>query len=59
MQKPMKSNAPLCGQKRLGGMTRKGREIVASLTEARELEQAGIPIESRFTVRRWNCRMSR
>jgi len=32
-------------------MTRKGREIVASLAEAVEVERAGIPIESRFTVR--------
>ena len=32
-------------------MTAKGREIVASLAEAVEVERAGIPIESRFTVR--------
>lgn len=32
-------------------MTPKGREIVASLAEAVEVERAGIPIESRFTVR--------
>ena len=32
-------------------MTPKGREIVASLNEAIEVERAGIPIESRFTVR--------
>jgi DNA-binding transcriptional regulator YiaG len=32
-------------------MTSKGREIVASLAEAIEVERAGIPIESRFTVR--------
>jgi|HubBroStandDraft_1064217.scaffolds.fasta_scaffold118380_2 DNA-binding transcriptional regulator YiaG len=33
------------------GMTSKGREIVASLAEAVAVERAGIPIESRFTVR--------
>jgi len=32
-------------------MTSKGREIVASLREALEVERAGVPIESRFTVR--------
>jgi putative transcriptional regulator len=32
-------------------MTSKGREIVASLAEAIEVQRAGIPIESRFTVR--------
>jgi DNA-binding transcriptional regulator YiaG len=32
-------------------MTSKGREIVASLIEAIEVEKSGIPIESRFTVR--------
>jgi putative transcriptional regulator len=32
-------------------MTPKGREIVASLMEAVAVENAGIPIESRFTVR--------
>lgn len=32
-------------------MTAKGREIVASLREAAEVERAGIPVESRFTVR--------
>jgi putative transcriptional regulator len=32
-------------------MTAEGREIVASLTEAVEVELAGVPIESRFTVR--------
>jgi DNA-binding transcriptional regulator YiaG len=37
--------------RRSGRMTAKGREIVASLTEALEVEQAGIPLESRFTVR--------
>jgi putative transcriptional regulator len=31
--------------------TAKGREIVASLREAIEVEKAGVPIESRFTVR--------
>jgi DNA-binding transcriptional regulator YiaG len=31
--------------------TRKGREIVASLTEAIEVEHSRIPIESRFTIR--------
>ncbi|HZK79662.1 MAG TPA: helix-turn-helix domain-containing protein [Humisphaera sp.] len=36
---------------RAGRMTAKGREIVASLTEAIEVERAGIPLESRFTVR--------
>lgn len=34
-----------------GRTTSKGREIVASLAEAIEVERAGIPIESRFTVR--------
>jgi DNA-binding transcriptional regulator YiaG len=33
------------------GLTSKGREIIASLKEALEVERAGIPIESRFTVR--------
>jgi len=33
-----------------GRTTAKGREIVASLTEAVEVERAGIPVESRFTV---------
>ena len=51
MKEPMKSTTPLRRQKRRAGMTRKGREIVASLTEALEVERAGIPIESRFTVR--------
>lgn len=37
--------------RRFGRMTAKGREIVASLTEALEVERAGIPLESRFTVR--------
>jgi DNA-binding transcriptional regulator YiaG len=32
-------------------MTAKGREIVASLTEAVEVARAGVPLESRFTVR--------
>ena len=32
-------------------MTAKGREIVASLTAGAEAERAGIPVESRFTVR--------
>ena len=32
-------------------MTAKGRETIASLTEAIEVEQAGMPVESRFTVR--------
>ncbi|MGD0390742.1 MAG: hypothetical protein ABSC42_17495 [Tepidisphaeraceae bacterium] len=32
-------------------MTSKGREIVASLAEAIEVERTGIPIQSRFTVR--------
>jgi len=36
---------------RRGRMTAKGREIVASLREAAEVERAGIPVESRFTVR--------
>jgi putative transcriptional regulator len=31
--------------------TAKGREIVASLREAIEVEEDGVPIESRFTVR--------
>jgi DNA-binding transcriptional regulator YiaG len=39
------------GRKRPARMTPKGREIVASLAEAVEVERAGIPIESRFTVR--------
>ncbi len=33
------------------GMTAKGREIVASLREAMEVERAGVAVESRFTVR--------
>jgi DNA-binding transcriptional regulator YiaG len=33
------------------GLTAKGREIVASLAEAVEVERAGIPIEQHFTVR--------
>jgi DNA-binding transcriptional regulator YiaG len=37
--------------RRAGRMTVKGREIVASLTEALEVERAGISLESRFTVR--------
>ncbi len=36
---------------RTARMTPKGREIVASLTEALEVERAGIPLASRFTVR--------
>jgi len=36
---------------RRAGMTAKGREIVASLAEAIAVERAGVPIESRFTVR--------
>ena len=32
-------------------MTAKGREIVASLAEAVEVERAGIQIDSRLTVR--------
>jgi putative transcriptional regulator len=32
-------------------MTSKGREIVRSLVEAIGVERAGIPVESRFTVR--------
>jgi DNA-binding transcriptional regulator YiaG len=32
-------------------MTAKGREIVASLNEAVEVERAGIALEARFTVR--------
>jgi DNA-binding transcriptional regulator YiaG len=35
---------------RAGRTTSKGREIVASLTEAVEVERAGIPLSSRFTV---------
>jgi putative transcriptional regulator len=31
--------------------TAKGREIVASLNEAVEVERAGLPVESHFTVR--------
>jgi hypothetical protein len=31
--------------------TRKGREIISSITEAIEVECAGLSIESRFTVR--------
>jgi len=34
-----------------GRMTTKGREIVASLAEAVEIERAGIPPASRFTIR--------
>src|ERR1700722_11391281 len=34
-----------------GRMTVKGREIVASLADAIEVENSGVPIESRFTVR--------
>src|SRR5579863_6940262 len=39
------------GSRRADRMTSKGREIVASLTEAVEVERAGVPIESRFNVR--------
>jgi DNA-binding transcriptional regulator YiaG len=46
----MKLKSKTRGQ-RAGRMTAKGREIVASLTEALEVERAGIPIETRFTVR--------
>src|SRR5690242_17830484 len=31
--------------------TAKGREIVASLNEAVEVQRAGLPVKSRFTVR--------
>lgn len=31
--------------------TAKGREILASLAEAVEVERAGVPVESRFNVR--------
>jgi DNA-binding transcriptional regulator YiaG len=34
-----------------GRMTAKGREILASLQGAIEVERSGVPIESRFTVR--------
>ena len=51
MNKPTKGSAPVPRRKRRVGMTRKGREIVASLAEAVEAERAGIPIESRLTVR--------
>jgi DNA-binding transcriptional regulator YiaG len=34
-----------------GQLGEKAREIIASLNEAIEVERAGIPIESRFTVR--------
>ena len=51
MNKPTKGSAPVRRRKRRGGMTRKGREIVASLAEAVEVERAGVRIESRFTVR--------
>jgi len=37
--------------RQVGRITPKGREILASLAEAIEVEWAGIPIESRFTVR--------
>jgi DNA-binding transcriptional regulator YiaG len=37
--------------RKFGKTTPKGREIVASLTEALEVERTGIPIEARFTVR--------
>jgi hypothetical protein len=33
------------------GLTDTGREIIASLREAIEVERAGIPIEKYFTVR--------
>ena len=36
---------------RSGRTTTKGREIVASLTEIIEVLRAGVPLESRFTVR--------
>lgn len=38
------------GKTRAGRTTAKGREIVASLAEAVEVERAGIPLSSRFTV---------
>ena len=34
-----------------GRMTAKGREIVASLQELLDVVRAGVPLESRFTVR--------
>lgn len=37
--------------RRGGRLTSKGREIIASLSEAVEVERRGIAIESRFTVR--------
>jgi DNA-binding transcriptional regulator YiaG len=47
----MKAKSKLRNKSNGRRMTAKGREIVASLLEAVEVERAGIPIESRFTVR--------
>jgi DNA-binding transcriptional regulator YiaG len=47
----MKSALKPKHSRRRGATTAKGREIVASLAEAIEVARAGIPIESRFTVR--------
>ena len=50
----MKSKADNCTNprgRRSGRTTAKGREIVASLAEAIQAERAGVPLESRFTVR--------
>jgi DNA-binding transcriptional regulator YiaG len=44
-------NRKIRRQRRSRKSTSKGREIIASLREALEVELAGIPIESRFTVR--------
>jgi DNA-binding transcriptional regulator YiaG len=38
-------------QQRARRLTAKGREIVASLAEAVEVERSGAPLEARFTVR--------
>lgn len=50
MKSNRKSRTSNVASKR-GRMTAKGREIVASLMEAVEVERSGAPIESRFTVR--------
>lgn len=47
----MKKTTKRSVKTRTARSTAKGREIIASLKEAREVERMGVPIESRFTVR--------
>jgi DNA-binding transcriptional regulator YiaG len=48
MKRPTKKSI---GKARAKRSTAKGREIIASLSEALDVELKGIPIETRFTVR--------